>query len=373
MPTLARLAGKRFGHCLRIIAIEVLAMASPRLLLLLLSSVILAQQPLAQTSAPTLTDSGNAPGKVIGAKVSELPSWFKESFLEIAEDVEEASAGGKHVMLYFHLEGCPYCDKMVEENFKHSPYSDFLQENFDAIEINIKGDREVAFNEEVSLSEKELARHLKVRYTPTIIFLDAENAHVLRLNGYRSVDGFKHAIDYVHEKAYQRTKLSRYIEERVDKAMYALRDHPNFAAVDDLSSVPDKPLMVLFEDRTCDECDALHENILNLDDTLAILDRFTVVRLDALSDAPLSDVSGNPTTAKDYGDQLGISYRPGVVLFDRGQEIMRIDGMQRTFHFQEVLRYVGERQYERYPKFRDYMAAREEAILGSGQDIDIWK
>ena len=73
------------------------------------------------------------PGKVVGGKISEHPGWFKESFLDIAEDVGEAAESDKHVILFMHLNGCPYCFKMTEENFKHAPYTDFIKENFDVI------------------------------------------------------------------------------------------------------------------------------------------------------------------------------------------------------------------------------------------------
>jgi hypothetical protein len=32
-----------------------------------------------------------------------VPGWFKDTFLEIAEDVDEASKQGKHVLLFFQL------------------------------------------------------------------------------------------------------------------------------------------------------------------------------------------------------------------------------------------------------------------------------
>ena len=47
----------------------------------------------------------------------EQPSWFKQSFLDIREDVAEAAADGKRVMLYFYQDGCPYCAKLLQENF----------------------------------------------------------------------------------------------------------------------------------------------------------------------------------------------------------------------------------------------------------------
>ena len=56
-------------------------------------------------------------GKFFGARSTEKPHWFKESFLEFEDDVAEAAAADRRVMLYFHQDGCPYCARLVEENF----------------------------------------------------------------------------------------------------------------------------------------------------------------------------------------------------------------------------------------------------------------
>jgi len=37
------------------------------------------------------------------------PPWFKQSFLDIREDVDEAATAGKRLLLYFYQDGCPYC------------------------------------------------------------------------------------------------------------------------------------------------------------------------------------------------------------------------------------------------------------------------
>jgi thioredoxin-related protein len=39
---------------------------------------------------------------------TEVPAWFKETFLDIREDVREAAAEGKRLLLYFGQDGCPY-------------------------------------------------------------------------------------------------------------------------------------------------------------------------------------------------------------------------------------------------------------------------
>ena len=42
-------------------------------------------------------------GTIVGGVAHEVPGWFKESFLEIAEDVDEAAEENRHVLLFFQL------------------------------------------------------------------------------------------------------------------------------------------------------------------------------------------------------------------------------------------------------------------------------
>ncbi len=314
------------------------------------------------------------PGKLTGGKQSTHPDWFKQSFLDIAEDSAEANSAGKHLILFMHLNNCPYCYKMLEENFAHAPYTQFIKNNFDVIVINIRGDRDVAFNATTSLTEKELAKILKVTYTPTILFLNKDNKTVLRLNGYRSVPAFKYALDYVQQQAYSKVSLNQFTENQQRKVVYKFRDHPQFKALTNLASVANNPLAILVEDRFCYACDDLHDKHLSNPETNDILKKFTLIRLDALSTDPLIDPSGNKTTVKDFVESLNLSYRPGIVLFDKGKEIRRIDALLYTYHFQETLRYVGERHYVQYPNdFYDYLRVRTESILQTGKNIDLSK
>ena len=50
----------------------------------------------------------------------EPPAWFTESLLEMREDVAAAAADGKRVMLYFGQDGCPYCKRLMEVNFRQA-------------------------------------------------------------------------------------------------------------------------------------------------------------------------------------------------------------------------------------------------------------
>ena len=59
-------------------------------------------------------------------KSAQIPYWFKESFLEIDLDIEEASEAEKLLMLYFHQEGCHYCKASIEKNFSDPTTKDFI-------------------------------------------------------------------------------------------------------------------------------------------------------------------------------------------------------------------------------------------------------
>jgi thioredoxin-related protein len=334
----------------------------------LLAVLVLAFAPLA-----LLAEEAEPPrGAITGAKMSTYPDWFKESFLDIAEDVSEAAEGGKHVILFMEMNGCPYCYKMNEENFKHAPYIDFIKEHFDVIALNVKGDREVALNEDMTATEKEIAETLKVRYTPTLIFLNAGNRQVARVNGYRNVEDFKRVLDYVQEKAYENQTLEQFLEETRETGAYAFREDPRLEDIEDLSSVTDRPLAVLFEDSACVACDALHDGHLKDPDVDKALKKMAFVRLDSASEESVVDAEGNATTPKAWAEKLGITYRPTIVLFDRGKEIARIESMLYRYHFTGVLEYVADRRYEQYPgsPFR-YIDVKTADILRNGEDVRI--
>jgi len=308
-------------------------------------------------------------GQITGGVVHAVPDWFKESFLEIADDVEEASESGKHVLLFFQLNGCPYCDRMLREAFETDPLMSYIREHFDVLAINVRGDREIAFNEEISATEKELSEKLKVWATPGIIFLDENNKPVVRVDGYRSPERFKHILRYVAEKTYTEQNLANYLQQHLNPDVYRLRTNPLFSELTNLSAV-DGPLAVIFEDSSCHDCVEFHERTLADAAVIEELKKFTIVRLDASSNASLVDVDGNVTTPSKWAEQLQMNYRPGVVLFADGKLLRRYDSLLFRHHFKEGFRWISSGSYrnEDYPT---YSARRTEELLAAGEDIDL--
>jgi len=308
-------------------------------------------------------------GKVVGGVMHPVPDWFKESFLEIADDVDEASAAGRHVMLFFELNGCPYCDRMLHESFETDPISSYIRDNFDVIAINIQGDRQIAFNEEITVSEKRLSEILKVYSTPAIVFLDADNKTIVRVNGYRAPERFQQVLEFVATRSYRSTELAGYLQAKLDHNVYQPRDNPLFSEVKDLSTV-DGPLMLVFEDGSCYDCNEFHQKILTDERVRKEIAPFTVVRMNTDSNEPLMDIYGNETTPAALAREYQMIYRPGVLLFDEGNLLRRHDSLTFPHHFKESLRYVAGGYYKQ-TSYRDYSRQRTEELLDAGVTIDL--
>jgi thioredoxin-related protein len=312
-----------------------------------------------------------APGKLVGEKEYDVPDWFKFSFLELQDDVREASQADKHVMLFLHIDRCPYCTALIEENFRQGSNHDYTRKHFDVIAINIRGDREIAWDKNTNYTEKSLAKKFGIFATPTVLFLNGKGEVVYKMHGYRKPPEFGYVLHYVAQKQYKKMKLADYVRQR-NETRYTLRDHPQFVAMTDFSR--DKgPLMVLFEDRSCAECDEFHREVLLHKSVMDELNPFKVVRLDAYATTPIVDNNGNRTTPMDWARALKLDYRPGTVLFDKGKEISRVDGRLYHFHYKEMLRYVSTGAYRQYASYIDYLGPRQKELLQAGVTIDVSK
>ena len=131
----------------------------------------------------------------LGARAAEVPDWFAETMLDARAEAADAAQAGKRLMLYFWLEGCPYCERMTEVTFRDAGVLERLKRGFVPVSVNVRGDRDIVWTDGKSLSEKQLSAALQVRGTPTMVFLDGAGNVALRLSGYRQAAEFARALD----------------------------------------------------------------------------------------------------------------------------------------------------------------------------------
>ena len=103
-------------------------------------------------------------------------SWMRDTFKDLREDLEEANAEGKRLVLFFEQRGCIYCTKMHKEVFPREDVSSYIEDNYFVVQLNLHGDIEVTEFDGETLPEKDMARKWGILFTPTIMFIDEEVA-----------------------------------------------------------------------------------------------------------------------------------------------------------------------------------------------------
>ncbi|HSA90904.1 MAG TPA: thioredoxin fold domain-containing protein [Burkholderiales bacterium] len=131
----------------------------------------------------------------VPAHAREVPDWFADAILDVRDEAADAAKAGKRLMLYFWLEGCPYCQRMTSVTFRDPAMIERLKRGFVPVAINVRGDRDIAWTDGATLTEKQLTAKLEVRATPTILFLNGKGEIVLRLTGYVAPAEFGRALD----------------------------------------------------------------------------------------------------------------------------------------------------------------------------------
>ncbi|MDX9766862.1 MAG: thioredoxin fold domain-containing protein [Ectothiorhodospiraceae bacterium] len=307
----------------------------------------------------------------------EPPSWFKESFLDIREDIREATAEGRRLLLYFYQDGCPYCKKLLTDNFGQHAIAEKTRRHFDTIAINLWGDREVTDLQGRHTTEKDFARDLRVQFTPTLLMLDERGEVVLRLNGYVPPHHFEVALDYVGLHKEREISAKDFLARADPRpATGMLHVKPQFVQppwrLAELIERGDRPLLVSFEQQQCAACDELHLDILDRAESRELLERFHVVLLDMWSNDQIQTPDGRELSVSDWARSLGVHYAPSMLFFDRtGREVFRTEGFLRAFHVQSALDYVASGAWREQPEFQRYIEHRADRMRAIGVELDL--
>lgn len=174
-----------------------------------------------------------ASGGLPAAKAEEPPlnadglytqPWFLHSFLDLPEDLAEAHGNGKRLAVIWEQKGCPYCKEMHLVNFADPKIDTYVRENFEILQLNIHGLREVVDFDGEELDERSLARKWGIRFTPTVHFFpetpeQAEGApgietEVARMPGYFKPPHFLAMFRFVREKAYEEEDFRSFLKRQ---------------------------------------------------------------------------------------------------------------------------------------------------------------
>jgi len=163
----------------------------------------------------------------VGDDGLHLQPFFADTFLELGEDLAEAAADGKDLMIIWEQFGCPYCAEMHAVNFEREEIVSFLEENYMVIQLNMWGSREVTDFDGEALEERDLARKWFVNFTPTTMFFvlddpdsqpeSMRDALAFMLPGYFKPFHHLSSLEYVATDGYkEQPNFQRWLQAKAD-------------------------------------------------------------------------------------------------------------------------------------------------------------
>ncbi len=81
------------------------------------------------------------------------PTWLRETFKDLREDLAEANAEQKRLLILVEQRGCIYCAEMHEKVFPDPEIDALIRDGYFVVQMNLFGDVEVTDFDGTALSE----------------------------------------------------------------------------------------------------------------------------------------------------------------------------------------------------------------------------
>ena len=151
----------------------------------------------------------------------EAAEKFFDPFLgDLRAELAAAKSSGKQgVLLMFHFDDCPYCQRMKQNVLSREDVQAFYAKRFVALPIDTKGSTEITDFAGKSWVEKEFARALPVIGTPTFVFYGLDGKPVAKHVGeIKDPKEFILLGEYVASDAWRKQSFKDFLSARAPAA-----------------------------------------------------------------------------------------------------------------------------------------------------------
>jgi len=143
--------------------------------------------------------------------LSTLPILVIGADFELDNIVSDANQTDKHILLFFHKDGCDFCERMIF-NLDDSNLSKLIQKDFIFVDINKDDDETISFKGDEGTT-KEFLDALDIDLYPTIAFFDGNGTFIYDVVGYRNKNKFGKILEYIQKKLYQKVTFEEFEDE----------------------------------------------------------------------------------------------------------------------------------------------------------------
>lgn len=145
-------------------------------------------------------------------RAAEADKFFDQSLGDFRVELESAKKAGKRgLMLMFEAEACPYCLKMRETILNQPEVQAYFRQHFLIFSVDMLGDVEIQDPAGRSWREKSYAKELRIRGTPTFVFIGSDGGILARYTGAtKDVSEFMQLGHFVVDGFYKTQSFSEY-------------------------------------------------------------------------------------------------------------------------------------------------------------------
>ena len=150
--------------------------------------------------------------------------FFNETWGNFAEELVKARAEGKKgILLFFELDECPFCHRMLTTVLNQPEVQEYFRKNFLNFDVDIEGDVEIKdFHGQPMLQKDFSFKVNRVRATPVFAFYDLTGKQVVRYTGATSsIEEFMWLGEFAAKGIYKEMRFTKYKREKLKAARQA--------------------------------------------------------------------------------------------------------------------------------------------------------
>lgn len=155
----------------------------------------------------------------VAAQAADWERFFVPSLGDLrAEAADAKAAGRKGLMLMLHFDACPFCKRMKDEVLHRPEVQRHFQKHFASVAIDTRGDLPITGFDGRTLPEKEFARSLGVRGTPSFLFFAPDGTRLYtHAGGLFDPAEFMLLADFVASGAHRTGTFANYRQARLKR------------------------------------------------------------------------------------------------------------------------------------------------------------
>jgi thioredoxin-related protein len=138
-----------------------------------------------------------------------LPLYLYANDINFDTIVKQSSKQNKQVMVFFHMEHCPWCHKMIDVSLSKQDVQDTINKYFTYIDVDIETSGNILYKNQ-TYSKRDFAREFNIYFYPTTLMFD-DGIVIKNINGYRNKNKFTNLIKYIGTKSYKDMTIKEFI------------------------------------------------------------------------------------------------------------------------------------------------------------------